>query len=280
MPSRARTLLKEAGIKARKRLGQHFLTDRKVLKSIVRAAELSPEDTVIEVGPGLGILTLELAKRAGSVIAVELDTRLSGLLASRLAGVHNVRIVNADILKVSPAELLQGEAHYKVVANLPYYITSPVLHHFVLSSPRPSLMVVMLQREVAEAVVASKGKMGLLAITLHIYSKPRIIAYVSPKSFYPPPKVESAIVRFDMLPQPAISVDTGRFLALVKCGFDSPRKKLRNSLAHGLGMKPAEAASLLEKAGIGPDRRAETLSLQEWSNLYQVVTTARVDLPC
>jgi len=280
LPTRARTLLKEAGIKARKRLGQHFLIDRKVLKAIVQAAELSPEDTVIEVGPGLGMLTVELAKRAGSVIAVELDTRLSELLATRLRAMPNVRIVNADILKVSPAELLEGKAQYKVVANLPYYITSPVLHHFVMASPRPSLMVVMLQREVAEAVVARGGKMGLLAIALHIYSRPRIITYVSPRSFYPPPKVESAVVRFDMLPQPAIDVDTDQFLSLVRCGFASPRKKLRNSLAHGLGIGPAEAGSLLEKAGISLERRAETLTLDEWSRLYRVVTSAGVKLSC
>ncbi len=278
-PTRPRTLLREAGIRAKKRLGQHFLIDRKVLKTIVTAADLSPEDTVIEVGSGLGILTVELAKRAGSVIAVELDTKLSRLLTSRLRKMPNVKIVNADILKVSPAELLEGRTQYKVVANLPYYITSPVLHHFVMSSPRPSLMVVMLQREVAESVVARGGKMGLLAIAMHIYTKPRTIAYVPPKSFYPPPKVESAIVRFDMLPQPAIDVDAERFLALVRCGFSSPRKKLRNSLAHGMGLKPAETASLLDQAGIAAERRAETLSLEEWSRLYKVVTAAGMELP-
>ncbi len=278
-PSRAKALLRGAGIRARKRLGQHFLIDTRVLRTIVRAAGLSLEDTVIEVGPGLGILTVELAKKAGSVIAVELDTDLSRLLANRVQAVSNIKIVNADILKVSPAELLEGKTQYKVVANLPYYITSPVLHHFVMSSPRPSLMVVMLQREVAEAVVARDGRMGVLAIALHIYSKPRIVAYVPPKSFYPPPKVESAVVRFDMLPRPAIDVDTGRLLWLVRCGFSSPRKQLRNSLAHGLGIKPAEAAGLLARAEIAPERRAETLSLEEWARLYQVVTAAGMGLP-
>ncbi len=278
-PSRAKTLLQKAGIRARKRLGQHFLIDTKVLKTIVRAAALSPSDTVIEVGPGLGILTVELAKKAGSVIAVELDTGLVGLLGQRLRSVPNIRIVNADILKVSPADLLEGKVNYKVVANLPYYITSPVLHHFVMSSPRPSLMVVMLQREVAEAVVAREGRMGVLAIALHIYSKPRVVAYVPPGSFYPPPKVESAIVRFDMLPEPAVKGDTSRFMALVRCGFSSPRKQLRNSLAHGLGIKPAEVTGLLAEAEIAPERRAETLSLEEWSRLYQVVTASGMELP-
>jgi len=280
IPARAKTLLQEAGLKARKRLGQHFLVDKRVLKSIIRAADLSPDDTVIEVGPGLGILTLELAKRAQNVIAVELDTRLAELLRQRLHSFPNLKIVEADILKVGPSDLLEGKTQYKVVANLPYYITSPVLHHFILASPRPTLMVVMLQKEVAEAIVARAGKMGLLAIALHIYSKPKIVTYVPAKSFYPRPKVDSAIVRFDMLPEPAIKADIDRFMTIVRAGFDSPRKQLRNSLAHGLEIKPAEAADLLHKAGIDPQRRAETLSLEEWSRLYDVVSNAGVRLPC
>lgn len=280
MPARAKTLLRETGLKARKRLGQHFLVDKKVLKSIIRAADLSPDDTVIEVGPGLGILTVELAKRAGNVIAVELDTRLAELLRQRLGSFSNLKIVEADILKVKPADLLEGKTRYKVVANLPYYITSPVLHHFIMASPHPILMVVMLQKEVAEAIVARAGKMGLLAIALHIYSKPKIVTHVPAKSFYPRPKVDSAIVRFDMLPEPAIKVDIDRFMTIVRCGFDSPRKQLRNSLAHGLGIKPAAAADLLHKAGIDPQRRAETLSLEEWSQLYNAVSNTGVRLPC
>ncbi len=280
IPARAKTLLQKAGLKARKRLGQHFLVDKRVLASIVRAAELSPEDTVIEVGPGLGILTLELVKRAKNVIAVELDTRLAELLRQHLRSFPNLKVVEADILKVNPADLLEGKTRYKVVANLPYYITSPVLHHFVMASPRPALMVMMLQKEVAEAIVAKAGKMGLLAIALHIYSKPKIVAYVPAKSFYPRPKVDSAIVRFDMLSEPAIKVDIDGFITIVRAGFDSPRKQLRNSLAHGLGIKPAEAADLLHKAGIDSQRRAETLSLEEWSRLYEVVSNAGVRLLC
>lgn len=277
---RAKTLLREAGLKARKQLGQHFLIDKRVLARIVRAADLSPEDTVIEVGPGLGILTIELAKRAGRVIAVELDDRLAELLGQRLKALSNVKIINADILKVNPVDLLEDRTQYKVIANLPYYITSPVLHHFITASPRPLLMVVMLQREVAEAIVAKTGKMGLLAIALHIYSKPKIVAYVSAKSFYPHPRVDSAIVRFDMLPEPAIKVDFEGFMTLVRCGFSSPRKQLRNSLAQGLGLKPAVVANLLQKANIDPGRRAETLSLAEWSQIYELVTAEGIKLPC
>jgi len=271
-------LLRQSGLRAKKGLGQHFLIDEKTLETIVIAAELSPEDIVIEVGPGLGILTIELARRAGKVIAVELDTKLASLLKRRLASLPNVNIVNADILKVSPTQLLGGENNYKVVANLPYYVTSPILRYFVEASPKPSSMVVMVQKEVGEAIVASHGKMSVLAVSLQVYSKPKIVSYVSSQSFYPPPKVDSAIVRFDLFPEPAVKVnDIDSFFKVVRCGFSSPRKQLRNSLAHGLEVKPAEVGLLLEKARIEPQRRAETLNLEEWARLYEVLAASKKD---
>ena len=264
-------LLRQTGIRPKKRLGQHFLVDEAILNTILVAAELSSEDIVIEIGPGLGVLTAELARRAGKVIAVELDTKLASLLKRKLASVPNVNVINADILKVSPSQLLETKGDYKVVANLPYYITSPILRHFVEASPKPSLMVVMVQKEVGNAIVAGPGEMSLLAVSLQVYSKPKIVSYVSSQSFYPPPKVDSAIVRFDLLPQPAVKVaDINGFFQVVKCGFSSPRKQLHNSLAQGMGVKPAEVAPLLERAGIESQRRAETLSLEEWARLYEV----------
>ena len=264
-------LLRQSGIRPKKRLGQHFLVDEAILDTILVAAELSPEDIVIEIGPGLGVLTSELARRAGKVVAVELDTKLASLLKRRLASLPNVDVINADILKVSPLQLLERKSDYKVVANLPYYITSPILRHFVEASPKPSLMVVMVQKEVGEAIVAGPGKMSLLAVSLQVYSKPKIISHVPSQSFYPPPKVDSAIVRFDLLPEPAVNVaDINGFFDVVKRGFSSPRKQLHNSLAQGMGVKPAEVASLLERAGIESQRRAETLSLEEWARLYEV----------
>ncbi len=269
-------LLRQSGLRARKSLGQHFLADASVLQTIVEAAELSPADTVIEVGPGLGILTAELVKRAGHVVAVELDTKLASLLKRRLASPPNLRVINADILKVSPSELLEGTSHYKVVANLPYYITSPTLRHFMEASPKPSLMVVMVQKEVGEAIVAEPGKMSLLAVSLQAYSKPRIISHVPAQCFYPQPKVDSVIVRFDLLSEPAVKVaDMDGFFDLVRAGFSSPRKQLHNSLAHSLGMKPAEITLLLKGANIDSKRRAETLSLEEWARLYEVWQTAK-----
>jgi 16S rRNA (adenine1518-N6/adenine1519-N6)-dimethyltransferase len=274
--AQVKRLLRQSGLRARKSLGQHFLADESVLQTIVEAAELSPADTVIEVGPGLGILTVELVKRAGNVVAVELDIKLASQLKHRLASLINLRVINADILKISLSELLEGASHYKVVANLPYYITSPVLRYFVEASPKPSLMVVMVQKEVGEAIVAGPGKMSLLAVSLQVYSKPRIISHVPAQCFYPQPKVDSVIVRFDLLSSPAVKIaDIGGFFDLVRAGFSSPRKQLHNSLAHSLGMKPAETILLLEEANIDSKRRAETLSLEEWARLYEVLETRR-----
>lgn len=271
LPSaQVKKLLRQSGLKAKKSLGQHFLVDTSVLQTIVEAAELSEEDTVIEVGPGLGILTVELVRNAGNVVAVELDAKLASLLKSRLGSPANLRVVNADILKVNPSQLLEGENKYKVVANLPYYITSPVLRYFVEASPKPSLMVMMVQKEVGEAIVADPGKMSLLAVSLQVYSKPRIICHVPAHSFYPQPKVDSVILRFDILPEPVVKVsDINGFFSLVRSGFSSPRKQLHNSLAHGLDIKPSEVMLLLEKAKIDPKRRAEALNLGEWAKLYE-----------
>jgi 16S rRNA (adenine1518-N6/adenine1519-N6)-dimethyltransferase len=274
--AQVKQLLRRSGLRARKRLGQHFLADASVLQTIIEAAELSSADTVIEIGPGLGILTAELVRRAGNVVAVELDTKLASLLKRRLASPANLRVINADILKIDLSELLGGTSHYKVVANLPYYITSPVLRYFVEASPKPYLMVVMVQKEVGEAIVAGPGRMSLLAVSLQAYSKTRIISHVPAKCFYPQPKVDSVIVRFDLLPEPVVKVaDMGGFFDLVRAGFSLPRKQLHNSLAHGLGMRPDEIVSLLEGANIDSKRRAETLSLEEWARLYEVLETLK-----
>ncbi len=279
LPStQVKKLLRQSGLKAKKSLGQNFLVDEAVLSVIVEAAELSPEDLVIEVGPGLGVLTVELARHAGNVLAVELDTKLASLLRSRLSSLANLRVVNADVLKLNLSQLLEGGNKYKVVANLPYYITSPVLRYFVEASPKPSLMVVMLQKEVGEAIVAEPGKMSLLAVSLQVYSRPRIISHVPSRCFYPQPKVDSVVLRLDMLPSPAVDVaDIDEFFEVVRFGFSSPRKQLHNSLTHGLGVKPAEVSLLLEQAHIDPKRRAETLNLEEWAKLYEAWTISKQD---
>jgi len=272
-----RQLLRQFGFKPKKRLGQHFLIDEAVLERILSAAELSPGDIVVEIGPGLGVLTEGLARRGARVIAVELDSKLVALLKKRLATFPDVKVVRADILKVTPRQLLQNNITaselaqgYKVIANLPYYITSPVLRHFLEAQLRPSEMVVMVQKEVGEAIAAIPGKMSLLSVKTQFYSKPVIISYVPAASFYPPPKVDSVILRLDVYSRPPIEVsDVAGFFDIVIHGFSSPRKQLRNSLAHSLEMPSSQVASLLEKAGIEGKRRAETLNLEEWRELWK-----------
>jgi len=285
--TQTRGLLRRFDLKARKGLGQHFLIDEEVLKLITSAAELAPTDVVMEIGPGLGVLTKELARQAGWVVTVELDNKLAAILKQTLASFDNVAIVNEDILSIDPAALLQEQKvrfpptitspfSYKVVANLPYYITSPVLRHFLEASVKPKTMVVMVQKEVAEVIVAEPGRMSLLSISVQFYGEPRIVSYVPARCFYPAPEVDSAILGVKLYPQPAVAVtDKEGFFGLVRAGFTASRKQIANSLAHGLGVTKAEVLPLLEKASIVPQRRAETLTLDEWAQLWQVFTRAR-----
>jgi len=277
-------LLRHFDLKARKGLGQHFLIDEEVLKLITSAAELAPTDVVIEIGPGLGVLTRELARQAGWVITIELDNELAAILKQTLASFNNVAIINEDVLSIDPAALLRGQKarfppaigspfSYKVVANLPYYITSPVLRHFLEASVKPQMMVVMVQKEVGEAIVAKPGQMSLLSISVQFYGEPEIVSYVPARCFYPAPEVDSAILRVKLYPQPAVAVtDKESFFGLVRAGFSASRKQIVNSLAQGLGLTKAKVLPLLEKASIVPQRRAETLTLDEWAQLWQVFT--------
>ena len=277
--AQTRRLLQRFDLKARKGLGQHFLIDREVLELITSAAELTPADVIVEVGPGLGVLTRELTRQAGWVIAIELDNKLAALLKQTLASFDNVIIINDDVLKIEPGALLnqqkarfrQAINSYKVVANLPYYITSPVLRHFLEASAKPQIMIVMVQKEVAEAIVAKPGEMSLLSVSIQFYGEPRIISYVPAKCFYPAPEVDSAILRIDLYPQLAVAVtDVSSFFDLVRAGFTAPRKQIANSLAQGLGLPKSEVLSLLEKADVVSQRRAETLTLEEWAQLWRV----------
>ena len=263
--------LRQLDLRARKRLGQHFLIDSDVLQRILDAAELTAGDTVLEIGPGLGILTRELAHRVKQVIAIELDDKLAGRLKQTAASSPNVTIINKDILKVDPAALVPKAEQYKVVANLPYYITSPVLRHFLEASIKPALMVVMVQKEVAEAIAAGPGKRSLLSISVQFYGRPAIISRVPAKSFYPAPEVDSAILRIDLYTKPQVAVDDAdSFFETVRAGFANPRKQIANSLAYGLEIPKTDVAILLEKAGITPQRRPETLTIEEWAQLYKV----------
>jgi 16S rRNA (adenine1518-N6/adenine1519-N6)-dimethyltransferase len=268
--------------KAKKGLGQHFLVDSRVLPKIINAANLNSTDTVIEVGAGLGNLTQILAKKAGKVLAIEIDHSLVSVLKRVLAGFSNVEIIQADILQIDLDQLfhpektddfsgnpiMAGSKNYKVVANLPYYIASPILRYFLEARQKPSRMVVMVQKEVAQAIVAPPGKMSLLSISVQFYGEPSIVAYVPASCFFPPPEVDSAILCIDLFQQPPIKVtEPADFFKVVKAGFSSPRKQLHNSLAQGLGLSNQESAALLTAADIEPQRRAESLNLPEWARL-------------
>ena len=272
-----RRLLRRFGLQARKGLGQHFLVDKAVLNRIVSEADLAPTDVVIEVGPGLGVLTGELSRRAGRVIAVELDNKLAAILNQVMASFKNVTIINEDVLKVEPAALLaeidfkELSKSYKVVANLPYYITSPVLRHFLESERKPDVMIVMVQKEVAEDIVGRPGRRSLLSISVQLYGQPEIVDYVPAGCFYPAPEVDSAVLKVTPYPQPAVDIDdTEGFFTMVRAGFSAARKQIGNSLAQGLGVSKDEALVLLSVAGISPQRRAETLTLEEWAQLWRV----------
>jgi len=284
--TQTKRLLRQFDLKARKGLGQHFLIDEEVLRLISAAAEIAPADAVVQIGPGLGVLTRELARQAGWVIAVEIDSKLAAILKQTLSSFNNTTVINEDILAIDPADLLSGlderfpsaigdPFKYKVVANLPYYITSPVLRHFLEASVKPQIMVVMVQKEVAEAIVAEPGQMRVLSISIQFYGEPAIVGYVPARCFYPTPEVDSAILRINLYSQPAVAVTNKEsFFELVRAGFSASRKQIGNSLAQGLGLAKSEVLPLLEAASIVPQRRAETLTLDEWARLWRVCTQA------
>ena len=274
MPGQPGRLAEATARRPRKRLGQHFLTDRRILQRILAAARLLPNDTVVEVGAGRGILTQGLAQAAGRVIAVEIDEALCEEIRLRLVPYPNVAIVCGDILALPPEELLvraSAAPPYVVVANLPYYIASAVLRRFLEAQAPPQRLIVMVQAEVAESMAAEPGRMGLLSVATQFYARPRVLFYVPPRAFRPPPKVRSAVVQLDVRPQPAVAVDDREaFFRLVRAGFAAPRKQLRNVLALGLGLQPTAAEVLLGAAAIDSQRRAQTLSIDEWARLYDV----------
>jgi len=266
-------LLRRYDLRPSKGLGQNFLQENATLQKIISAADLGPPDDVLEIGPGLGSLTRYLALSARSVTAVELDRKLFPALESVLAPYKNVRLVQGDILKLDPARLIETPG-YIVVANIPYYITSAVIRHLLEAEQRPSRLVLTVQKEVAERICAVPGKMSLLALSVQVYGKPVIGATIPAEAFYPPPKVDSAVLCIQVYSQPNLPTDRlDLFFTLIKAGFSQKRKTLRNAISGGLRIAPVEAEELLSAAGIDPRRRAEALSLEEWGNLVKEFKT-------
>lgn len=248
----------------KKELGQHWLRDRDILAAIADDADLRGDDTVLEIGPGLGTLTSELLRQAGSVLAVEFDEDLARKLPGQFPG-KNLQVVHQDILDFDLDTLPVG---YKVVANVPYYITSKIIEKLMTARNKPSIVVILVQKEVAERVAAHPGDMSILAVSAQIFAETHLGVQVPREYFTPPPKVDSQVVILRTRGQPLVaSEDERAFFRVVKAGFSSKRKKLRSSIAAGLAISKPAAEELLRHAGINPDVRAQDLSLHDWARL-------------
>lgn len=258
-------ILKRFGIRMSKKLGQNFLIDEEVVNNIVEAAGIKPGDAVLEIGPGIGTLTQGLAEAGANVTAVEIDRRLLEVLSKTLEGYENVRVVHGDILRINIAETV-GASQYKVVANLPYYITTPIIMGLLEARMPIDVLVTMVQKEVAERMVASPGTKdyGALSVAVQYYTKAEIMFVVKPDSFIPPPSVDSAVIRCTVLDKPPVEVDEKTFFKVVRAAFAQRRKTLLNTLKI-TGVPVETLKIILEKAGIDGTRRGETLSLDEFA---------------
>ncbi|MCJ1966718.1 16S rRNA (adenine(1518)-N(6)/adenine(1519)-N(6))-dimethyltransferase RsmA [Candidatus Nanosynbacter sp. TM7-075] len=250
----------------KKSLGQHWLKDPEILADIAEAAELTGDDVVLEIGPGLGTLTSRLLARANSVIAVEFDADLARKLPGQFPG-KNLEVFNEDILQF---DLNQLPKNYKVVANVPYYITSKIVEKLMTAENKPSIAVLLVQKEVAERIAADPGNMSVLSVSVQIFAEAELDIEVPRQFFTPPPKVDSQVVVLRTCNSPLIASEDQRdFFRIVKAGFSAKRKKLRSSLSGGLGINKSVAEELLKNAGISPDARAEDLAIEDWKRLLK-----------
>ena len=263
-------LLDHYEISPKKSLGQNFLHDPNTLEKIVATAELMPDDVVLEIGTGTGTLTEVLAKSARHVFSIEVDERLRPILDEQLEPYSNVYMVYQDFLEVDVLKLI-GTKPFVVVANVPYYITSPILRNLLELHRPPRRIIMTIQYEVAERIIMQPPDMNSLAVFVQFYGKASIVNRLKPGVFWPRPEVDSAVLQIDTYPEPPVDVPSNKtFFQVVKAGFSQKRKQLRNSLSGGLQIKSKQAAQLLDEAGIDSKRRAETLNLEEWAALAHV----------
>ena len=255
---------------APQKLGQHFLTDTAVVKSIIAAADLKPTDTVVEIGPGRGALTGELVSRAKRVLLVEYDADLADRLNEKYEQAPNVRVLNADAREFgSDLDPWLRESAYKVVGNLPYYAANPIVRNFLESTRKPTSMIVMVQREVGRDITARPGDMSLLSVAVQVYAEAAHVIDVPPECFSPPPKVHSSVLKLTPTAEPRVRFESAAdFFNLVRKGFKSPRKQLHNSLSDGLFIALQDARALVEETGFETSRRPATLSMDDWQVLY------------
>jgi len=273
-PRALRDVLRRHGVRAATSLGQRFLVDRAVLAAVVDAADLSPTDDVLEIGPGPGVLTAALAARVRSVTAVEVDPRMVALLGETLANHKNVQVIQADALKVDILGIAARPVS-RIVANLPYQITTPLLERFLVDDRRPALVVVLVQQEVARRIAATPRdarERGYLSVFVQSFAEARVVRRVPARAFRPAPRVDSAVVALRTRPQPAFApLAQEPFLRLVSDAFRHRRKQVRSALGHEAGLDRERATDVLHRSGIAPERRPETLSLEEWVALARAV---------
>ena len=263
--SEVKFLLKKYQLQPSKSLGQNFLIDKGAVKKVIRAADLKTEDTVTEIGPGLGILTQELAKKAKRVIAIEQDKRLVKFLKDALQSLANIEIIYGDILKIGGRNLLKNS--YKIVGNLPFYLAAPVIRESLESTKDRSLeMTLVVQKEVGQRICAKVPDMNLLAVSVQFYAQSKVISYISKKSFWPQPKVDAAIIKLTA-EKKEWKINKDLFFRIVKAGFSQPRKQLINNLSKKLGIDKIKIESWLWKNNIQPSQRAETLDVKSWVKL-------------
>ena len=267
-PGQLRRLMGAERLRPRKSLSQNFLTDPTALDAIVDAAELSPGDRVVEIGPGLGVLTRRLLAAGASVLAVELDARLAEYLRRELYGVAGFELIEADALSLHPREMFPGE-RFKVVANIPYHITSPLLHAFLEGERPPDLTVLLVQLEVAERVAAPPGQMSYLSVFAQNVASAEVVARVPADAFEPAPDVDSAVLRLRCRDEPVVPVGEGRepFYRIVQAGFRQRRKQVHNGLTRELPVDRDVVEAALAACGVDPERRPQTLSVDEWACL-------------
>ncbi|MFH1582349.1 MAG: 16S rRNA (adenine(1518)-N(6)/adenine(1519)-N(6))-dimethyltransferase RsmA [bacterium] len=253
--------LQKHGLRPSKGLGQNFLVDGVAINKVLSAMELKLTDTVVEVGPGFGILTRKLVKKAKKVLAIEKDPNMVNLLGKECFSFDNLKIINSDILKWDPKDI-----NYSLVGNIPFYLTAPVIRKFLEFKHKPKQIVFIIQKEVAQRICAKPPKMSLLAVSVQLYAEAKIISYIKKDSFWPKPKIDSAIIRI-MPKKENLNIDTDLFFKIVKAGFTQPRKQLLNNLSKKLELNRVKVQRWLTENGVNSERRAETLTVENWINL-------------
>ncbi|HOK00646.1 MAG TPA: 16S rRNA (adenine(1518)-N(6)/adenine(1519)-N(6))-dimethyltransferase RsmA [Candidatus Pacearchaeota archaeon] len=262
-------LFKKYNIKPQKKLGQNFLIDKNIIKKIIRSSNISKNDIVLEIGPGIGTLTIELSKKVKKVIAIEKDKTIIKILKETTKGFKNIKIINQDILKIKKIKI---NKKYKIIANLPYYIVFPFLKKFLEEENPPHEMILTIQKEVAQKIVKKPPKANFLSIFINFYCDSKILFFIPKESFWPKPKVDGAVIKLSNIKNKNLEVDKFLFYKVIKIGFSSPRKKIINNYFNNIKLNKKEVYNLFNKININPNLRPENLSLKDWIKLTEEIS--------